>query len=581
LGSIPGGASPGASTQGGWTALGVGVNPGSSADDKAAAAAKAASVAADQQFLSKKVGAIDNSGQGSSVSKANTLIRASKSELDLGDPASAMRDATSALRLAEGNPAALTLRSSAYNLLGRHEQAREDAINALKGAPDEASPAEDLAWSQLRLGNHDGAIEAADRALKANPNSALALATRAYAEQMKGDRARMLADIEAAAALDSRFAAKAALARAGKTIYNPNGDDASYLLGAAAAGAVQNGMTLWPWVVGALSLAGLGVFGFVLATRRRKVVHTGPRQPRRGEEDLIGGKYRLEGVIGRGGMGVVRRAKDVTLGRPVAIKTLLSGLADEVGEDWTKRLRAEAMTVAAVHHPNIVEIYEIVEERGELSLVFEYVEGETVHGIIKTRGRLQIADCAHILAPVCSALGAAHSRGLVHRDLKPANIMITVGGHVKLMDFGIARPVGQNVQKEAVSDAKTVTGARRFDLTVTIVGTPHYMAPEVEEGHVSPAGDIYALGVCLYEMLTGSRPFPDGATARDKMDMRATPPSMLVPGLSKEVDRLVAAALSPDPAARVNSPAEFSRALFAASRLSGVDDAQLTPLTPR
>jgi tetratricopeptide (TPR) repeat protein len=507
------------------------------------------------------------------------MIRSGKSKLDLGDPQGAVRDLTAALALAPDSPAALTLRSSAYNLLGQYQEARDDALGALKGRPDEASPAEDLAWSLLRLRDYEGAIAAADRALKANPRSALALATRAYAEQMLGRRARMLADIEAAALLDSRFALKAALARAGKWIYNPDGKDASYLLGPAAAGGSPDGMPAWPWALGALSLLGLGAFAYVRTSRRRQIsrVLLTPRRPSRpGEENLLGGKYRLEGLIGRGGMGEVRRAKDMTLGRPVAIKTLLSGLAAETGDEWTQRLRAEAMSVAAVHHQNIVEIYEIIEERGELYLVFEYVEGQTVHGILATRGRLAPADCARILAPVCAALDAAHALGLVHRDLKPANIMITVAGHVKLMDFGIARPIGQNVPKK---DGEAGAAGPVSDRTVTIVGTPPYMAPETEQGVVSAAGDIFALGVCLYEMLTGSRPFPEGATSYDKMDVLVTPPSALVPGLPKAIDKLVAAALAPDPAARVKGPAEFARLLREASRRGGSDDK--TPRTPR
>lgn len=553
------------------------MNPVSPEAQAAAAAAAAASAAADSRFLASHVGSIDNtSAEDSPALRAAALIRSGKSKLDLGDPAGAARDFTSALVLVPDSTGALTLRSSAFNLLGRYSEARDDALGALKGRPDEASPAEDLAWSLLRLRDYDGAVDAAGRAVRANPHSALALATRAFAEQMRGHRAAMLADIEAAAALDSRFALMAALARAGKLIYNPNAKDASYLLGtAAAAGGAAEGLTAWPWILGALSLLGLGIFGYVRTSRRRqaKRILLTPRRPSRpGEENLLAGKYRLEGLIGRGGMGEVRRAKDMTLGRPVAVKTLLSGLA-ESGDEWAKRLRAEAMAVAAVHHPNIVEIYEIVEERGELSLVFEYVEGETVHGVLAARKRLSPIDCARILAPACAALEAAHARGLVHRDLKPANIMITVSGHVKLMDFGIARPLGQNAPKDGPAGA-----APQSDRTATIVGTPAYMPPEADQGVVSAAGDMFSLGVCLYEMLTGSRPFPDGATSFDKLDMTVPPPSALVPGLSKGLDKLVAEAMAPDPANRFKGPAAFAKALREAAR-RGSDGK--TPRTPR
>jgi len=569
----------GGARHGGWGGLGVGSNGPDPVFEAAQAQAAAQRAAADQRFLSQSVGTIDNASADTRAAvHAAELIHAAKSKLDLGDPDGAVRDATSALALAPDSPAALTLRSSAFNLLGRNEEARRDALDALRFKPDEASPAEDLAWALLRLRDYDGAGEAAARALKANPRSALALATRAYAEQMQGRRAAMLADIEAAAALDSRFAALAALARAGKAIYNPGSTDASYLLGAAASAALgaERGAA-WPWALGLLTLAGLGACGVYLFSRRRRktgALHLTPRRPSRpGEEDLVGGKYRLEGIIGRGGMGEVRRAKDTVLGRTVAVKTLVADLAG-AGDDWSQKLRAEATTVAGIHHPNIVDIYELIEERGVLYLIFEFVEGQTVHSVLATRGRLAAKDCARVLAPVCAALELAHSRGLVHRDLKPANIMITVAGHVKLMDFGIARPVGQRVKNE---DGGRGAQDPLFDRTQTIMGTPVYMAPEAEQGLVGPAGDVFSLGACLYEMLTGSRPFPSGATALDKLDMKVAPPSVLAPGVPPGVDRLVAEALSPDPAARP-APAEFARRLRAEAK-RGKDGE--TPRTPR
>jgi tetratricopeptide (TPR) repeat protein len=556
---------------GGWAGLGVGFNSPNPVAQQAAAAAAAASAAEEQRFLSGKVGSIDNSSADEETTlRSASLIQAAKSKLDLGDPESAARDATAALALSPDSPAALTLRASAENLLGQYDQARTDALGALKGKPNEAAPAEDLAWSLLRLRDYDGAAKAATRALQANPRSALALATRAYAEQMLGDRVRMRADIEAAAKLDSRFAQQAALAAAGKMIYNPDSNGASYLLGAAAASTStgEGSVGMGTIAGGALALVSLAGGLFIFASRRRRGSPVGASlaRPAKGRENsLIGGKYRLEGLIGRGGMGEVRRAKDMTLGRPVAIKTLLSGMS---GDEWAQRLRAEATSVAAVHHPNIVDIYEIVEENNELSLVFEYVEGETVHGILATRGRLTVSDCAQILSPVCDALAAAHAHGLVHRDLKPANIMITVGGHVKLMDFGIARPVGQNLQKNEQGAAKPGADGLLFDRTKTIVGTSLYMSPEAEQGIVGPAGDVFSLGVCLYEMLTTKRPFMAQATWREKQILKVAPPSFLVPGLPKAVDDLVAAALAPDPTARIKGPAEFALALREAARQS-------------
>ena len=563
----------------GWNGLGAGSNGGAGLSPEAAAAAVAAQREADARELSKSVGSIDNSSADvRRAQHAAGLVHASRSKLDMGDPEGALRDASAALALEPNSSSALTLRASALNALKRYDEAGRDALVALKlGVDNEQAPAENLAWSQLMRGDYVGAVESANRALKANPKSALALATRAYAEQMLGRYEDMKRDIAAAAALDSRFATQAALAAAGKMIFNPNGTDASYLLGAAAAATALGGAGgALPWILGLLTLAAIAALAALAAftylrTRRGSPRLAALRPSRSGEERLVGGKYRLEGIIGRGGMGEVRRAKDVTLQRPVAVKTLVADLAG-AGDEWRQKLRAEAMTVAGVHHPNIVDIYEIVEEDGVLHLIFEYVEGQTVHGVLATRGRLNASDCARILAPVCAALELAHSRGLVHRDLKPANIMLTESGHVKLMDFGIARPVGQRVQRE---DGKAAAGLL-FDRTTSVVGTPVYMAPEAERGLVGPACDVYSLGACLYEMLTGTRPFRADATAYDKMELIPPRPSALAPGVPDAVDRLVAAALSPDPAARP-TVGEFARLLVDGAR-TGKDG--LTPSGP-
>ena len=538
-----------------------------------AAAAKQAAAAEDERFLKSRAENFRPApGASDPLLRAAALIRSAKLKLDMGDRTEAIRDATAALELAPGSPAALSLRATALNLVGRHEEAARDAREALKVRPDESALWENLAWANLRSGRYADAIDAAGKALKINPKSALALSTRGYARQMVGDMAGLREDLTAAAALDSRFAEKAELARAGKRVYDPNGDDASYLLGAAAAVAsvAAGAVKLWPAAVGLMLFGAAALFIAVVVSRRRSSAsrpHLEPLRPAPTAvpNGLLAGKYRLEGLVGRGGMGEVRRAKDVTLGRPVAIKTLVSALAQTGpdGAQWRDRLRKEAMTVAAVHHPGIVDIYEIVEEEGALHLVFEYIEGVTVHSMIAQQKHLTPAHCARLLSPVCDALSHAHAQGLIHRDLKPGNIMVTASGHVKLLDFGIARAQGETAV--AAVGAPGPSGLR-FDRTTTVAGTPVYMAPEAEGGLVGPSGDVYSLGVCLYEMLTSRRPFPDTATMLEKSSMPVAPPSAFVPGIPPAVDRLVAAAMSFDPAARPASAEAFKAALNDAAR---------------
>jgi serine/threonine protein kinase len=255
---------------------------------------------------------------------------------------------------------------------------------------------------------------------------------------------------------------------------------------------------------------------------------------------LLGGRYRLERVLGRGGMGEVWLGHDVTLGRPVAVKSLP---ASRGGADARRQMRGEALAVAAARHPGIVEIHELVEGDEGLFLVFEHLEGRTLRDVLHEKSRLPAAEACRILGQVCEALGFAHEKGLVHRDLKPGNIMLLPDGRVKLLDFGIATAGWQPGEPGA--------------------GTPVYMAPEAERGEAGPAADVYALGVCLYEMLVGHRPFSAQATDAHK---RAGPPrpGAAAPGVPPVLDELVRRAMSYSPSGRPPTAALFGAVLDAA-----------------
>jgi serine/threonine-protein kinase len=251
--------------------------------------------------------------------------------------------------------------------------------------------------------------------------------------------------------------------------------------------------------------------------------------------------------LGIGGMGIVYEATDNALARRVAIKKM----RDEIRTDPVecRRFLAEARTVASLHHPNIVDIYSIVEDSGDIYLVFEYVDGRTVSQLIGDSGPLAFVDAQRIMKAVCAAVDYAHAQGIIHRDLKLANIMVSADGRTKVMDFGVARQAQEALTKIAQTN--------------TIVGTPPYMAPEQEQGTVRRESDVFALGVCFYEMLTGRFPFAGQGAGMllNKVNGKFDLLSQVAPGMPAGLDEIMAKAISPDPEKRYRTAGDFYSAL--------------------
>jgi eukaryotic-like serine/threonine-protein kinase len=213
---------------------------------------------------------------------------------------------------------------------------------------------------------------------------------------------------------------------------------------------------------------------------------------------LIGGRYRLDAQIGRGGMSTVYRAFDTVLERPVAIKLMHREIAAD--SDQLERFRREARSVAQLNHPHVVTVIDAGEEpadggsasEGTPYIVLEYIEGETLKDVIRREGALEIAQAIAYAIEIARALGAAHERQIVHRDVKPHNVLIGVEGGAKITDFGIARTLSE--------EGLTVAGR--------VLGTTDYVSPEQALGQpVTGQSDLYSLGVVLYEMLSGDVPF--------------------------------------------------------------------------
>ena len=278
------------------------------------------------------------------------------------------------------------------------------------------------------------------------------------------------------------------------------------------------------------------------------------------ESRLLGDRYRVGKLIGRGGMGDVYLGTDTRLGRTVAIKILRSQLTED--EDFRRRFRQEARAAARMNHPNIVRTYDTGEdvrvESGAESIlpyiVMEYVEGRTVKDLIRS-GSLTVSDSVRIISDVLAALDYAHSAGFVHRDIKPANVMVSVSGFVKVMDFGVAK---------AVADSSATVA-----MTAHVLGTATYFSPEQAKGDsVDGRSDLYSAGVMLYEMLTGVPPFQgDSPTsiAYQHVNTPPTPPIELNPEVPEALSQVVMAALAKNPDNRYPTARDFSQDVVAAA----------------
>ena len=282
------------------------------------------------------------------------------------------------------------------------------------------------------------------------------------------------------------------------------------------------------------------------------------------EPKILNKRYQLLEALGKGGMAVVYRARDLMLERLVAVKVLR--------EDYTRdpafleRFRQEAKAAANLSHPNIVTVHDFGLDNGQLFLVMEYVPGTDLKTLIKQRGRFSPEEAVPLLIQACAGIGYAHRAGLVHCDVKPQNMLVTPDMRLKVADFGIARALS-TIHPDEQSDV--------------VWGSPQYFAPEQATGAApAPASDVYSLGIIMYEMLTGSLPF-QATTASDlsRLHVEAEPPllSEMIPDISPTLEQILTKVLSKEPSQRYRTADQLGRVLLNFGNARSAPALALTP----
>ena len=265
---------------------------------------------------------------------------------------------------------------------------------------------------------------------------------------------------------------------------------------------------------------------------------------------VLGNRYEVGDLLGRGGMAEVHLGRDTRLGRTVAIKLLRTDLARD--PTFQARFRREAQSAAALNHPAIVAVYDTGEEMSATGeklpfIVMEFVNGRTLKEVLAQEQRLQPRRALEIIADIDAALEFSHRHGIIHRDIKPGNVMITQNGQVKVMDFGIARALA--------------SGATTMTQTSAVIGTAQYLSPEQARGEaVDARSDVYAAGCVLFELVVGHPPFVgDSPVSVAYQHVREDPraPSDINPDVPRDIDAIVLKALAKNPVNRYQSAQEM------------------------
>lgn len=515
---------------------------------------------------------------GQRLARVNALNGEAASKLRMGDGNEALRLALAAQTI-EPTGKSFILEARAWMVLDKLADAIDRMGKAIDLLKKNASPEvlADAYGERARLQNMtgkkenaQGAISDANEALKLDAKNAPALRERGLAYETRGDLAAAEADLRRAAEFDPTmrsdvddFYKRNAKGSSTPILIARPAENALHEAWTKLLGKAGGGLYLFVGSMGALLVLFAGwVFFFAkenspmrsfFARSGGTPTATPPAREPAMPKSLDNGRYVIGQTLGEGGMGIVHEAEDTQLGRRVAVKSLRDCLRFSVGESL--RFVGEAKAVAALQHPHIVQVFTIIEEQANTYIVYELIEGCTLHDVIRrAKEGLEPRVALEYLRQIASALDHAHANKVLHRDMKPSNVMVTqVNGKdwLKVMDFGIARQI----------DGSRVT------MTGTIVGTPVYMAPEQEDGVVTKHSDQFSLGVAAYELLTLHLPFNGVAAHYDKRTGAFMRPSQARPGLPPEIDAVFEKVLHPNHEKRYARCAEFCQSLEAALNL--------------
>ncbi|MGZ3643739.1 MAG: protein kinase domain-containing protein [Ktedonobacteraceae bacterium] len=285
-----------------------------------------------------------------------------------------------------------------------------------------------------------------------------------------------------------------------------------------------------------------------------------------GQFEVLGDRYQLQSRIGSGGMATIHRARDLKMDRDVAVKVLRETFNTD--PKFVARFQREARTASALKHPNIVQVYDYGQYDGNYYIVMELIEGTDLRSYLRSHTVLDVDHAMFIAHDIALGLGAAHRRGIVHRDVKPQNVLIGVDGSIKLTDFGIV-----SLNKDANAERLTTSGMT--------LGTVQYFAPEQAQGEiVTPAADVYGLGIVMYEMLTGNPPFDGNSAvivAMQHIQDKPEPPGQLNPDIPASLEKIILRCLEKKPGARFPDGSQLARAL---EKLGDVKTGEIASIIP-